>query len=51
MKDNEAVIYAIKMFPMNVFITPEVMDHVLECIIAARDEVMAEQGIRKLITS
>lgn len=40
MKDSEAVIYAIKMFPMNVHITPEVMDHVLECVIAARDEVM-----------
>jgi len=40
MKDKEAVIYAIKMFPMNVYITPEVMDHVLECIIAARDDVL-----------
>ena len=45
--DSEAVIYAIKMFPMNVFITPEVMDHVLECIIAARDEVMATQDVKK----
>ena len=51
MKDNEAVIYAIKMFPMNVFITPEVMDHVLKCIVAARDEVIEEQGIQKLIAS
>ena len=24
---------------MNVHITPETMDHVLECIVAARDEV------------
>ena len=40
MKDKEAVIYATKMFPMNVHITPKVMDHVLDCIIAARDEVM-----------
>lgn len=40
MKDSEAVIYAIKMFPMNVYITPEVMDHVLDCVIAARDDVM-----------
>jgi len=39
MKDKDAVIYAIKIFPMNVYITPEVMDHVLKCIIAARDEV------------
>ncbi|MGB2867652.1 MAG: aspartate aminotransferase family protein [Bacteroidota bacterium] len=44
MKDPEAVIFALKMFPMNVFITPEVMDHVLECVIAARDEVMTKQG-------
>jgi len=40
MKDNEAVIYAIKIFPMNVYITSEVMDHVLECICIARDYVM-----------
>jgi glutamate/tyrosine decarboxylase-like PLP-dependent enzyme len=40
MEDKEALIYATKMFPMNVHITPEVMDHVLDCIIAARDEVM-----------
>ncbi len=39
MKDTEAVIYAIKMFPMNVHITPEIMNHVLECIIAARNEL------------
>jgi hypothetical protein len=39
------------MFPMNVYITTEVMDHVLECIIAARDDVMTEQGIQKLIAS
>ncbi len=41
MKDGEALIYALKIFPMNVHITPEVMDHVLDCISAARDEVMA----------
>jgi len=40
--DMEAVIYAIKMFPMNVYITPEVMDHVLTCIIAARDTVTSQ---------
>lgn len=49
MKDGEAVIYAIKMFPMNVYITSEVMDHVLNCISAARDEVMAIQGVQKMI--
>ena len=40
-KDTEAVIYAVKMFPMNVYITPEVMNHVLDCVIAARDDVAA----------
>ncbi len=40
LQDNDAVIYAIKMFPMNVHITPEVMKHVLKCVIAARDDVM-----------
>ncbi len=40
--DPEAVIYAIKSFPMNVFVTPEVMDHMLVCVAAARDEVMKE---------
>ncbi|MEK6616147.1 MAG: hypothetical protein AABZ32_08570, partial [Bacteroidota bacterium] len=49
MKDSEAIIYATKMFPMNVHITPEVMDHVLECVIAARDEVMAKQESQKLV--
>lgn len=39
MKDKEAVVYAIKMFPMNVHVTPEIMDHVLDCIVAARDEI------------
>ncbi len=42
MNDSEAMVYAIKMFPMNVHITPEVMNHVLVCIIAARDEVMSK---------
>jgi glutamate/tyrosine decarboxylase-like PLP-dependent enzyme len=39
-KDAEAVIYALKSYPMNVFITPEVMQWVLTCVHAARDEVM-----------
>jgi L-2,4-diaminobutyrate decarboxylase len=42
-KDTEAVIYAVKMFPMNVYITPEVMNHVLDCVIAARDAVGAKR--------
>lgn len=41
MKDSDAIIYAIKIFPMNVYITPEIMSHVLECIIAARNEVVS----------
>lgn len=39
MTDSDAIIYAIKIFPMNVYITPEIMSHVLDCIIAARNEV------------
>lgn len=39
--DPEAVVYALKSFPMNVFITPEVMDWVLTCVRAAREEVLA----------
>ena len=38
--DSEAVIYAIKAFPMNVFVTPEVMKWALLCVNAARDEVL-----------
>jgi hypothetical protein len=30
---------------MNVYITPEIMSHVLECIEAARDEVISEEKI------
>jgi L-2,4-diaminobutyrate decarboxylase len=38
--DAEAVVYAIKAFPMNVFVTPEVMKWALHCVNAARDEVL-----------
>lgn len=38
--DSEAVVYALKSFPMNVFITPEIMQWVLHCVRAARDEVL-----------
>lgn len=41
MTDSDAIIYAIKIFPMNVYITPEIMSHVLDCIIAARNEVVS----------
>lgn len=40
--DAEAVVYALKCYPMNVFVTPEIMKHVLDCVIAARDEVLQE---------
>ncbi|MGL4229513.1 MAG: pyridoxal phosphate-dependent decarboxylase family protein [Tannerellaceae bacterium] len=40
--DSEAVIYAIKSFPMNIFVSPEIMRHTMDCVKAARDEVMAE---------
>lgn len=38
--DAEAVVYAIKAFPMNVFITPDSMKWALHCVQAARDEVL-----------
>jgi len=40
--DAEAVIYAIKAFPMNVFVTPAVMKWALHCVNAARDAVTRE---------
>ena len=39
-KDTDAVIFAIKTFPMNVFVTPEIMKWALHCVHAARDEVL-----------
>ena len=39
--DPESVIYALKSFPMNVFVTPADMRWALRCVLAARDEVMA----------
>ncbi len=38
--EAESVIYALKIFPMNVFVTSEVMRWALTCVLAARDEVM-----------
>lgn len=38
--DAEAVVYALKSFPMNVFVTPQIMQWVLHCVHAARDEVL-----------
>lgn len=39
--DPEAVVYALKSFPMNVFVDGAVMAWALRCVLAARDEVMA----------
>jgi hypothetical protein len=38
--DAAGVVYALKSFPMNVSVTPEVMRWVLHCVQAARDEVL-----------
>ncbi|MCC8171409.1 MAG: hypothetical protein LIP00_06410 [Parabacteroides sp.] len=38
--DPEAVVYALKCYPMNVFVTPDIMKHVMDCVVAARDEVL-----------
>ena len=38
--DQEAVVYAIKSFPMNIFVTPEIMQWALHCVHAARDAVL-----------
>lgn len=40
--DDQAVIYALKSYPMNVFVTPDIMKHTIACVLAARDEVMQE---------
>ena len=41
--DPDACIFALKAFPMNVHITPDIMRHVVDCVLAARDEVLTEQ--------
>jgi L-2,4-diaminobutyrate decarboxylase len=41
--DDKAVVYALKSFPMNVFITPAVMRWMLVCVREARDEVLRDQ--------
>jgi glutamate/tyrosine decarboxylase-like PLP-dependent enzyme len=38
--DKDAVIYALKSFPMNVFVTPEIMKWSLYCVEQARDAVL-----------
>ena len=42
--DPDAKVFALKAFPMNVFITEDIMQHVVDCVQAARDEVMAEEN-------
>ncbi len=37
--DKEALVYALKIFPLNVHVTVDSMQHALNCILAARDEV------------
>lgn len=37
--DPDAVVYSLKVFPMNVHVAPGTMRHVLKCVLAARDEV------------
>jgi glutamate/tyrosine decarboxylase-like PLP-dependent enzyme len=39
--DAEATVFALKAFPMNVFVTPEIMRWTLHCVAAARDEVLS----------
>lgn len=40
--DAEGTVYALKTYPMNVYNNPVVMDHVITCVLAARDAVEAE---------
>lgn len=40
--DPEGNVYALKTYPMNVYNNPVVMDHVITCVLAARDAVEAE---------
>ena len=42
-KDSEEVVFALKSFPMNVFVTPEIMKWTVHCVRAARDEVLKDQ--------
>lgn len=40
-QDKKAVIYALKVYPVSVFVTKESIDHAIACISAARDAVAA----------
>jgi len=41
--DSDEVVFALKSFPMNPYVTPEIMKHVVRCVQAARDEVMKDR--------
>ncbi|WP_162048553.1 pyridoxal phosphate-dependent decarboxylase family protein [Vibrio taketomensis] len=41
--DPDAYIFALKIFPMNVHITPEIMRYAIDCVLLARDEVLSER--------
>jgi L-2,4-diaminobutyrate decarboxylase len=42
-KDSEEVVFALKSFPMNVFVSPEIMKWAVHCVHAARDEVLKDE--------
>lgn len=39
----EAMVFALKIYPMNVHLTHEIMQHAVDCVIAARNEVLGAQ--------
>jgi glutamate/tyrosine decarboxylase-like PLP-dependent enzyme len=43
--DPDAVVYALKLFPMNVHCSPHIMKHALACVSSARDAVVAEGAL------
>nr|WP_252860697.1 hypothetical protein [Edwardsiella ictaluri] len=38
--DPDATVFALKVYPMNVHLTHEIMQHVVDCVTAARNEVL-----------
>lgn len=41
-KDPEGMVYALKSYPMNIFVNPDTMNQMMACVLAARDEVEKE---------
>lgn len=39
------MVFALKSFPMNPFVTPDIMKHTIRCVQAARDEVMKDRKL------